>query len=133
MIIINSYKNELNAGLKAPEDIIKIMYNEKRDKKINLYNDKSKMKKIMNILKLLSLCFCKDVILVQYPSTFRFNVYKNYLSKRKIILLHDVEGIRKKEISTLKREIKGFDNFEYIICHNESMKKFLVKNVYYYI
>lgn len=128
MIIISAYKNEKNAGLKAPIDIIHIINKNDKSKNVKLNENAGKFKKICNWLMIKKYRFYRKCIFVQYPSTFKFNPYKYFISKRKIILLHDIEGLRKKNSNILSREMIGFKNFEYIICHNKRMKEYLIEN-----
>lgn len=127
MIIISYFNKKLNAGFKAPKDIINIFNNSKQNKEVYLTPKKGLKIKLENLIKLIKEAFSKEIFLVQYPTITKINIYKIYISKKKIILLHDIDGLRQKNKSILRREIRCFKNFEYIICHNNKMKEYLVE------
>ena len=47
---------------------------------------------------------------------------------KKIILIHDIAGLRMGEKEILEKEIEVFKCFDYVIVHNKVMKRFLENN-----
>ena len=125
MKIISYFNENLNAGFKAPKDVINAIENDKTIE-VQLIPLKSIKVKIQNIKKIIKEIPEKGVILVQYPTIIKINIYKWFNSSHKIILLHDINGLRYDNKKNLKREIKCFENFEYLICHNCKMKEYLI-------
>lgn len=115
--------NGKNAGPKAPNDINSILKDNYNCELIS-YKWGNKIKAIKIILKCL---FSKDIVLIQYPFLYNQYFYKllKLRKKRNIILIHDIDSLRG-NINNLDSEIKRLKNFNYIIVHNEVMKKFLI-------
>ena len=46
--------------------------------------------------------------------------------KNKIVIIHDIEGLRNQNPKELEDEINFYKSCDYVIAHNKNMKKFLV-------
>ena len=137
MTIISQYNTTLlNAGPKAKLDIEKILVRDYQCKKHTLIlsgkEEKDKIHKF--IYKIKKALFCirffrgRDIIFMQFPLTNEISVTKN--AKNKIALVHDLEGLRRKNKEIEDKEIKFLDTCKFIVVHNEKMKNYLVsKNI----
>ncbi len=118
--------NELNAGPKAPRDIIKITQ-KNYNAKSKVYfltnnfikNNKERIKKLY--LVYLSIINKSEPIIVQYPFIKSKKLMKK-LGKNNILLIHDLNSLR----FNAEEEIDVVDYFKYIICHNDKMKEYLI-------
>ena len=148
MVLDTKFDDCFTATSKARIDIDKILeslgYNVrfidlKRTKgKFDLYRNinysYSQYKKILNSLE------SNSTIVFQYPFDslkYSFSKYllkiKNKKNFKTIALIHDINSIRtnsffgKLYYNFVVKEIKFLNNFDYIICHNEVMKKYLIE------
>lgn len=142
----------MHAGSKARDDVSEILKKEGYTL-IELECDylsgfissiKSAVKETITIIKTLNSIEEESVVFFQHP----YGCYSNYLgykihkicNKRNIktiILIHDIDKIRYESFYGKKKgfvytkffrdDISYLNNFDYIICHNESMKKYLIK------
>lgn len=120
------YTDKKNAGPKAPNDVIKIItenFNceERTWKRYGNYKLKLLLALIVNFFK-------KNYIIIQYPCLYKPSVYKISRSKKKILFIHDINGLRNNDEELLKKELKIFNTFENLIVHNNKMKQFLIEN-----
>lgn len=131
---------EYTALTKAREDI-ETCFKSMKIKKISIYEEI-----VMKNINLINLIFSltrnsiklgkNDCIFFQYPYYFKrryIMLWLNYISKiRKVKLvavIHDIDCLRYKESKKrIKREISVLNKFDYVICHNESMKSWLRKH-----
>ena len=67
----------------------------------------------------------EELTVIQVPFTNDIKFTKN--SKHKIAFIHDIEGIRKNDTRIENREINFLNTCEYIVAHNNKMKRYLVK------
>ena len=136
-----------NAGQKAPADIVKIISNNYYSNPIWISNfNTNEFLKSHNIFyrvirRTEFLAGFKksrkknNIVVIQYPMLERTNfLHKLYMfnmkflnKKRSVILLHDVDGIRYKNEKYLKQDIERFNAVNYIIAHNDVMKKELIR------
>lgn len=75
-----------------------------------------------------------DLVVFQYPSYSR--VMGDFFVKQvnrignctKVILIHDLDSLRhyKDSQDDIERELKFFNEFDFIICHNDKMKEWLI-------
>lgn len=140
--IVDIYKNQNNAGSKAPNDIINIAQKD-HFKKVEIYKDDSKglffsIKRQFSFFKQwvkAFKCITKDsIVLIQTPIYFhdlsRFCILKN-LKRIKhvkfIYIVHDVEELRgnysKYQKFQFSEMLKLADR---IIVHNEKMRGFFI-------
>lgn len=135
MIVFSAInRNDKNAGPKAPRDINTIL-NTEYNAKICCFskNENYRLKTIWNLFKQI---IKKDIIVIQHPLLYKPIVYSLLDTKRSIILIHDITGLRNQDNETLNKELKIFKKFKYIIVHNNKMKEFLaskgipVDNIY---
>ena len=127
-IITSAYlKSELNAGPKAKLDIKTILIDE-----YNVFDNTCTSVKndyIDNILnRIVTYINCKNpfnhTVILQYPLGKRKIMP---VAKNKIIIIHDIDGLRFKDDKQLESEIDYFNKFDYVVAHNKKMKDFLVK------
>lgn len=132
MIIISKYdKGALNAGPKAKTDV-EYICNKEFGANIKTYGDFIKENKykrfIKKLLAKINLFFSikkKEITIIQIP----FSKYTFITSriKNKVAFIHDIEGLRYNDSERLSGEINVLSRFNYIVAHNDSMKKFLVE------
>lgn len=129
MRIVSQYiVSSLNAGPKAKVDVERIMQHNFNAKIMTngLSDDKKslllKIKKLFFYLKSL---YTKDLVVVQFPFTDYIKILN--LSKNKIALIHDIEGLRIQNSVKLEKEIKMLKTFNFVIAHNDRMKNFLIE------
>ena len=130
-ILTYIHKNEMNAGPKAPSDIISFL---SKKYKINNFtisvnkNNKKEMKnaKYKKILYIIKARLLNQITIIQHP--FSKNSFIKILNKNKtIVLIHDIDILRNGENDNNKNEISILNNFKYIIVHNNKMKDYLIK------
>ena len=118
--------NNLNAGPKAERDIIKILDNSYDNSKFDTIFFANKyilaFKKFFLILRNI---FSNNLIL-QYPITH--SRLLKLLPKNTIILIHDLNSIRDPKNKKNLKELDNLKHFNYIICHNDKMKEYLVSH-----
>lgn len=128
---------EFTAGPKAPSDIIEIL-KEKYDAKSELLiqggNIFGKIKYRWKIFStILKSKIKKDILVLQFPmyetTSFLNRLFLFFLSfankKKTIVLIHDLDSIREESEVTKKQELGRLSKINYIIVHNEKMKKYL--------
>lgn len=143
------YEESYTATSKAREDVNKILtksgYNviyfnmKKGNGMYNLYKNINYIYKQMKTM--LDEIPVKSTIVFQYPFdslSFKFSKYikkkANEKSLKTIALIHDLNLIRtsskfgKFYYRSIIKENKFLDNFDKIICHNDKMKKYLIKS-----
>lgn len=75
----------------------------------------------------------EDVVLIHWPLYLRKPFHKNgWISRMKgfkIAVVHDINSLRNQESSLkIKEEIKGLNQFQVLIIHNEKMEQWLREN-----
>lgn len=117
--------NELNAGPKAPRDIVEILKKEYNANSITYYypNDlNQRIKEKIRKIYLIWLAFTnKDLLIIQFPFINNKWLMKR-LAKNNIVIIHDLDSIR----YNLKDETDILNNFKYIVCHNNKMRNYLI-------
>ena len=132
-VVFSQYiKNNLNAGPKAKVDIEKILSTDFNFDTKTIYIDEETTTNIFK--RILNLIYKKiyvdmnyediELALIQAPFTNKQWIMKKL--KNKIVLIHDIEGLRNQDEKTLEDEINFYKSCDYIIVHNEVMKDFLV-------
>lgn len=82
-----------------------------------------RLKKAFFLLKNI---FKTDILIIQAP--FSKNAKINIPANKKIVIIHDIEGLRTKNSSILDSELNLYNSCNVIISHNEIMSKFLRDN-----
>lgn len=129
-------ENALHAGTKAKQDITNIL-TKAGFLKLGIEIPKYKLVRAIkgNLLwkKELEQINFGDYIFYQYPAYSRilsdsFIKYANQKKLTKVLIIHDVDSLRFyiDSPADCKREINFFNQFEMIIAHNKSMKKWLI-------
>ena len=128
-ICLSKYNSsENNAGPKAKVDIEKVLKNN-YDFICKSYNidDKNVFEKFIKNLKKYLFIFLNNtydnLFVIQWPFSSN-RLIKNI--KNKIIIIHDLNGLRKKNDEELKKEIKIFDSSLGIVSHNRKMTDYLI-------
>ena len=133
--------NQFHAGSKARDDInkiltqcniesryINVLYSKKFDLISKLLRNISYYIQIYNLIRKMK---CESALIVQYPflkdSTF---IFLNKLCKKKhikiITIIHDLDSIRDdKGADEIQRELGMLNLSNYIIVHNNTMKKYI--------
>ncbi len=135
LLVISEYiKDNLNAGPKAKVDVERIIANELKGHVKTFYSSKkissSYFLKARRILE--KWFFCNSIkakydwVLIQSPFTTKTGIIKNI--KHKVILIHDIDGLRTQNAQVLKKELKIYDMCDAVIVHNDKMKEFLIQN-----
>lgn len=134
-VVFSQYiKSNLNAGPKAKVDIENILYSKFgfEVKTIYLTEEicRNKIKRKLQFIKkniyVKLNCFDADTIVVQAP--FSNKIASLNRNKNKIVIIHDIEGLRNKNQKEINDEIKFYNSCKKIIVHNEKMKIFLEEN-----
>lgn len=126
-----------HAGSKAQDDVSKIL----RDIGfLSIYIDaeQTRWEKFFFLKKNLNKKIAKmnknEVFLVQYPlymGGYFDKVITNLVTKsfkKSILFIHDISSLRKQESQKkIDDEIELFNNYKYVVAHNENMKKWLVE------
>lgn len=118
------YNEQKNAGPKAPRDIDKILeeeYGAKNKSFLRTGNFKFKI-----LLEFFKTMFSKEIIVLQYPLLYKESFYNLLNKNRTIVLIHDINALRRKDEKDLKKEINILKKFKYIIVHNDKMKEYLL-------
>lgn len=131
MRVISQYIVSNNdAGPKAKIDVEKLLrknYNAKiYTNKINNNQEKRIFSKIKKFLFSYIHLKTNETTVIQIPYTNKCEILN--LSKNKIGIIHDVNGLRYNDEKLLKEEIKAFNQYNGIIVHNDVMKNELIKN-----
>lgn len=130
-----NYKGLSSAGNKAKTDIERIM-EEMSFKNVGLkqttYNNvvSAFLRTLAGVLKS-PFCLHKgDNLVLQYPLKKYFTFVCNMAHLRGakvIVLIHDLGSFRRKAL-TVEQEIKRLNHADYVIAHNEKMKRWLENN-----
>lgn len=130
-----NYKGLSSAGNKAKTDIERIM-EEMSFKNVGLmqttYNNavSAFLRTLASVLKS-PFCLHKgDNLVLQYPLKKYFTFVCNMAHLRGakvIVLIHDLGSFRRKAL-TVEQEIKRLNHADYVIAHNEKMKRWLENN-----
>ncbi len=117
----------LNAGLKAPEDIINIVqaYYEIDSifANIPLVSDRDFIKKIfIKFYKIWFIfkCASKNFLIVQN------NFFVPFFINKYIVIIHDLTGLRYESSSFLRKELRFLKKAKCVISHNKVMTNYLV-------
>lgn len=127
-VFTNTVSNELNAGPKAPRDILKILKDNYEISYRLFYCPVNKFEKIREQIRKLYLfyyAYCKNhtITIVQYP-LIKYKKLTKKLGDNGILWIHDLNSIRYGSES----EIDILNSYRYIVAHNDKMKNFLTKN-----
>ena len=141
MIILHTnFTSKVGAGTKAPEDIYNILKNNTKSKTIEVRMRLTN--KIMNNLRKIPFCISKILKLIFVSKKEYVVLQSNYFdypfilpnflswilkSKKTIYYIHDINGLRYNQNRKLKQELKIIDANNYVIAHNDTMKKYLVE------
>lgn len=122
----NAFKSDSkNASSKAKKDISSILH---RLGYNDLYQPSNKrMIRIVQQIKALFFIPKDSCLVVQYPShlPFFYNLLFSLKKKcKKIAVVHDVESLR--GAMDIKKEIGILNGFDVIICHNNTMRDYLI-------
>lgn len=134
MKVITQYiPTKKDAGPKAKVDIENIL---KRDYSANIQtlklSDEIVNKKQLYRFRLKKAIFLlkniikTDILIIQAP--FSKNAKINIPANKKIVIIHDIEGLRTKNSIILDSELSLYNSCDVIISHNEIMSKFLRNN-----
>lgn len=134
MKVVSQYiATKFNAGPKAKLDIEKILKQEFQAniKTLKIKNDvnsklrlfKVRLKKVLFLLKNLSK---SDILLIQAP--FSKHPKMKLRAEKKIVLIHDIDGLREKDEEKLLSELAFFKTCDIIISHNPKMTQILKEN-----
>ena len=130
-----NYKGLSSAGNKAKTDIEQIM-KDLSFKNVGLKQTTYRNKVLSFLVTLagvLKAPFCLhrgDYLVLQYPLKKYFTFVCNMAHQRGakvIVIIHDLGSFRRKAL-TVKQEISRLNHADYIIAHNEKMKKWLEDN-----
>ena len=130
-----NYKGLSSAGNKAKTDIEQIM-KDLSFKNVGLKQTTYRNKVLSFLFTLagvLKAPFCLhrgDYLVLQYPLKKYFTFVCNMAHQRGakvIVIIHDLGSFRRKAL-TVKQEISRLNHADYIIAHNEKMKKWLEDN-----
>lgn len=127
MLVISAINDneKKNAGPKAPKDINNILKQKYNAKIIKIH--KTKFYKIKILFVLLLSFMSKEIIVIQHPLLYNYFLLKLIPRYRKIIIIHDISGLRNQDEMLIKKEINIFKDSKYIIVHNSKMKEYLIK------
>lgn len=134
-VVLSQYvKNNLNSGPKAKVDIENILKQSFQFQVHTFYlkndSERSKLWKFQAILRKRDLinnsCKDADVTVIQAPFT-NFPFLTRRISK-KILWIHDIEGLRTNQASHLNKELRFFQTCDILVVHNDKMKQFLVSH-----
>lgn len=126
-VITHIDKNRLDAGPKAPRDIITILTKHYGAKEETYYSCDSKIKKLDIIFEIIKMKIGKELYIIQYPFT-KNKIIMKLISKNNVLLIHDLNSIRTKEDKVFENELKVVNYFKYIIVHNQKMRDYLIQN-----
>lgn len=126
-----------NAGPKAKKDINKILA-ENNYQQIKVKFSKNKFYKLLEapIIWKKSLANIHDsLIVIQYPlysDLYNKFLFKEIIKQKKkknkfVVFIHDIEALRNhpNDEERIHKEIEYLKVFDYVICHNDSMKLWL--------
>ena len=132
-----NYKGVDGAGNKAKTDIERIM---EEDGFVNIGLPQTRythtvLAFLVTLAGVLKAPFCLrkgDRLVLQYPlkKYFTFVCRMAHLRGAKVVVvIHDLGSFRRKKL-TVEQEIRRLDHADYIIAHNEKMKRWLEENGY---
>lgn len=126
MVFTNTVSNELNAGPKAPRDILQILKKHFSIRYQLFYCPTNRMEKLREQIRKLYLFYfviahSKTLTVVQYP-LIHLQKLTQKLGKNGILFIHDLNSIR----YGTEDEIQVIASYKYIVAHNEKMKRYLV-------
>lgn len=127
---------QFTAGSKAKQDVVTFLEQENY-KKISIHIPTNKIFRVITGLHIwkgaLKEISSGDLIVYQYPAYSRiigdfFLKQIQHVDCTKVILLHDLDSLRiyKNSPKDIKRELNFLNQFDFIICHNDVMKKWLL-------
>ena len=133
--ISRNYKDVTAAGNKAKTDIESIMdgmgY---QNVGLPLLVSRGKVKgffyNLASVLKGVASLHKDDILVVQYPLKKYFSFVCDVAHARGakvIVVIHDLGSFRRKAL-TVKKEMSRLNRADYIVAHNDSMKKWLLDN-----
>lgn len=132
--ILTKYNGDLyNAGPKAKIDIENILSKEFdfRIEPFAFSDDRYNniLKRMFSLIKKTKTTkrLCKNIKIAIFQNAFTTKKFLLKKFKKKIIIIHDIEGIRFQNEKSLEREMIFFKSCDYIIAHNDRMKDFLVE------
>lgn len=128
IVVYSGYiKDANNAGPKAKIDIENILVKEYNAKIVTLASTKTRLSTIFQkvCFYLKPLLIFNKIIIIQYPLGRH---YLRSFNKDTILFIHDIEGLRNQDTKRATEELKYFNSFKYIICHNKKMKDYLILN-----
>ena len=130
-------KDKNTADIKAPDDMCEIL-RRRGYKEILFARPKANGGRLNNIMTNISNWACTfrsvkrgDVLVYQYPlglrknSMIMFDAVRKMKKLKVILLIHDVDSIRGYNVKANSWKEKLFFKADYIICHNDKMKKWL--------
>ena len=124
-----------NAGSKARNDLNNIL--NKNHFEVCYISNSSSLEKsnfgrlvkyVQNILKIRN---SAEEIILQYPTLkiLGRNQVNYFFSKKRILVIHDINSLRSRESSdSVKKEISFFNSFPLLVSHNSHMTKWLKDN-----
>lgn len=127
-----------NAEQKAPSDIVNILRDKFNARETFIKGNNDTKNPLVKLFKRFKFTyeFIKsrlngEIVILQFPmfettkllnKIFLFNM--NFLDKKKtIILIHDIDGIRNQNETSYKQDLSRINKVNYVIVHNEIMKK----------
>ena len=130
-VILSLYeKTQINAGPKAKVDIETIVsknYDFTIDNVNSIDNSlKGKINRFFKCVKINIKNKNTKLVLLQIP--YSEKKYYTNMIRNKIIIIHDIEGLRYSNRKRLEKEIEFYKKCYYIISHNKKMTNFLIKN-----
>ena len=131
IVVFSRYeKSEKTAGPKAKTDIEKILKKDFSAKVVTIAElPNNRMVNFANkiVVRIIPKMVCKrnDTIVVQWPFSNNVNFIKK--ARKSIVIIHDLDGLRHLREDLITREVRILDCFDYIICHNRSMKNYLIE------
>ena len=132
-IILSQYiRNNFNAGPKAKTDIEKIAESkfgfEVKTMPLTEEICKNKIKRMIQFAKkfklISSIAKETELAIIQAPFSSKKIMMDKF--KNKIVIIHDIEGLRNQNPKELNEEISFYKSCDFVIAHNKTMKTFLI-------
>lgn len=132
-IILSQYiKNNFNAGPKAKTDIEEIVKSKFNFEVITIPLTQeicqNKIKRIIQFIKKFKLISNiskeTEIAIVQAPFSSKKIMMDKF--KNKIVIIHDIEGLRNQNKKELEEEVQFYKSCDFVIAHNKYMKEFLI-------
>ena len=130
--------DSFTAGVKAPGDMCEIM-RRRGYHPLYLYeyirgeiNLQAKLKKMFSWLGIVKKVKRHSCVVMQYPYnlTTMAEPFIRFLQKWKhvrfVFILHDIDSIRAYNVNFAEQREKILPEIDYLICHNEAMKSYLI-------